>query len=413
MPSTPIFTSAASTGLGAGLLSGMILLGGCTTPAPPAASPVDIEGKAALDAAGGSRAAAQRLAVEDGYRQALDYNADVSSARGTTPDGRVLSATQVRSSPAGLVSESLQITPADGRAYGQAERALGCGRSGQSYRKKLAMGSFQLLHRDDSKDVAGINDGYATALARSLAKTGQFVIRDTEKTSIFEFPTQAPRPNGYETQENNVVIDLADSVDAQFVVGGIIHDMKIHTSGVVDALSSLTEYLINVPPHTRSLDVELFIYDGQTGLLLDRFALSDTAHGTVYFAPGTYFDSSDFTESAIGQTIADMIEHQTQHIVDRLRCLPVSEHILQVDGQTLYINAGASQNIRVGDELVVYGRSRSGITNLYYQNTHVRGSVESPIGVVTIHQVQPMFSVGTLDVKNTGQISPMDHVRAW
>ncbi|MEY2699681.1 MAG: hypothetical protein RIQ52_436, partial [Pseudomonadota bacterium] len=29
------------------------------------------------------------------------------------------------------------------------------------------------------------------------------------------------------------------------------------------------------------------------------------------------------------------------------------------------------------------------------------------------HQVQPMFSVGTLDVKNTGQISPMDHVRAW
>lgn len=372
-----------------------------------------IEGAAALEDAGGSRGTAKRLAVEDGYRQAVAHQAEVSSAQVMAADGRVLSATQVHGDPSSLVKESLELGPRGQAGVGPAEQALNCGQGQYPYRKKIAVGSFQLLHRDDSKDVSGINYGYASALARSLAASGQFIVRDAERSSIFEYPTQAPRPNGYETQENNVVIDLADSLDAQFVVGGIIRDMKIHTSGVVDALSSLTEYLINVPPHTRTLDVELFVFDGQSGVLLDSFALSDTAHGEVYFAPGTHFDSREFVDSAIGQTIAGVIEQQTRHIIDRLRCLPINEHILQVDGQTLYLNAGGNQNIRVGDELVVYGRGRSGVMTLYYQNTHVRGTVESPVGIVTIRQVQPMFSIGTLDVKNMGQISPMDHVRAW
>jgi len=357
---------------------------------------------------------AQRWAIEDAERNAVQQSSLIQSNTQNSKD-RIYTATQAypqqnlgqtkviaqqKENDSINLTTEVELTPRNS-----------C--TGSSYKKKLGVAAFNLLHLEQAPDIAEVSSGFAVMLARRLHESQSFVIRDIEKTSVFDrSPNLAPRIED-SPQDNYNIIDLADRVDAQFIVAGVITDFHFHKSGIADAVSSLTEYLVDIPPYERVFRVELFIYDGLTGAMIDRRVYEKKAFGKVYFPNSTHMDSEEFSSSSIGEEVEEIVKAQVYDIDAKLKCLPLMERILRVDGLNVYFNAGTLQNIHVGDTLVVYQEVDKALPGVYYQNSYLRGYTEKAKAVLTVQQVQPLFSMGILDIKNAGQIFPTDIVRSW
>jgi hypothetical protein len=387
-----------------------VLFSSCSVqPKPPT---VIMRGEAAYDEQA-SPGVARRLAVEDAERKAVQQSARIQSNTQQSMD-RVYTTTQTdpqqnlgqtKVIAQRKNNDSLSLTT-------EVELAPRSSCASSSYKKKIAVATFNLLHLEHVPDIAEVSSGFAVLLARRLHESQSFMIRDIEKTNVFDqSPHLAPRID--ELQDNYKIIDLADRVDAQFVVAGVIRDFHFHKSGVADVLSSLTEYLIDIPPYERTFRVEMFIYDGLTGAMIDRREYEKKALGKVYFSSPTHLDSEEFSSSSIGEAVTQILMAQVHDIEAKLKCLPFMERILKVDHEHVYFNAGTLQNIRVGDSFVVYQEVDKALPGVYYQNSHLRGYTEKAKAVLTVQQVQPLFSIGILDVKNAGQIFPTDIVRSW
>lgn len=283
-----------------------------------------------------------------------------------------------------------------------------------NYKKKVAVTTFPVIHSEHILDIPRANYEFAEILAKNLYENQNFIVRDVEEVNIFENYPNAPYPMAPrvdELQDNLGVVYLAEKIDAQFIISGVIQDFNFHESNDTARINPFN--FLSTFPHERSFWVEMFIYDGLTGEVIYRHEYKNKARGKVYFPYITHMNSDEFLSSDIGEVVNEMIMTQVHDIDTKLSCLPLVEKILRVDGETVYFNAGALQNIHVGDTLLVYNAADKYTRSVYYQNTRLRGYIEKPKSILTVQKVQPLFSTGVLDIKNNGEIYPLDIVRSW
>ncbi|WP_374039809.1 FlgT C-terminal domain-containing protein [Massilia sp. Dwa41.01b] len=85
--------------------------------------------------------------------------------------------------------------------------------------------------------------------------------------------------------------------------------------------------------------------------------------------------------------------------------------VVQVQGERIFIDAGSTSSVAPGDQLVVYRADTR--QQVYGADPLVPlGTVETPVGTVTIVQVQPGFAIGTVTPPAAArQVSAGDMVR--
>lgn len=375
----------------------------CCLVAPSLAETIESAGSAATGTEQSMQVTRQR-AIADAERQALIRNGGALTANndngqrdtmqlygdGQLGNSRVVD-TQVRD---GIMEVQVETNINGGASSCQSAK----------YRKKIAVTSYPLLHPEQGADIYHLPNGLPTELIRILDQVSNFQIKNVTQYSLFQNPEKAPTINA--NGDNTPITRLAEQLDAQFVVAGLVTDIGYDELTLVPFLD------IRTPPLKRRIKLEMFIYDGLTGALLARFPYYQEALGEVWFEQGVHADSGNFFSTQLGEKIHAMLETQARDLERHLNCYPLAARVVQVQGKEVYINAGATSNLSAGDSLTLYQQVLADQVIYIPGNNQSLGFTEKPVATLTIKQVQPEFSIATPD---TGKplIKLMDIVRTW
>jgi hypothetical protein len=118
------------------------------------------------------------------------------------------------------------------------------------------------------------------------------------------------------------------------------------------------------------------------------------AKGTVRTSRTRTFGSPAFYQSDLGQTWTALLSQAAQWVADKTACLPFIARITRLDGQRIYLDAGAESGLLANVKLHLHRVNQQPIQAL-------DGSLlghEKQLGPgLRIVQVYPMFAIAELD----------------
>lgn len=303
--------------------------------------------------------------------------------------------------------------------------AKSCSYAGQrQYRKTVASAYFPVVNPQHASDIDNVWDGLPNELMRRLEQSETLRPTTVSRGSVFTTPQASQR---FEA-DPELVRRLAQSSNSQLVVVGRLLDASItaHGSRVFGQWQSdsgstghTTQFqqgwqnesgggtqsaAIQVPglpwnfgirnePTGRRFEVELLLYEGSSGILLQRLRAGDESSGAVLTGRDKHFGSANFYQTAFGQSVGRVLDDLAKQLNAVASCLPLSARVVKVDGKTAYLDAGSLQNIHPGDSLSLFAPDRNNPI-LAGENNIPLGLPEQPLGTIVIKSVQPQFAVG-------------------
>jgi len=179
----------------------------------------------------------------------------------------------------------------------------------------------------------------------------------------------------------------------QFIVSGVIRDMT-----VMDHLLS----------KSRSLSIELQVYDGLTGVLLSRSTVNRKVIRAGLNDRDTLFGSKEFFSTHYGKALNITMLKQISAVQSAIYKLPVTVRVVRSEGKKVYFDAGALSLVHVGDMLMAYKVDSLPLVKM--ADTSEFGFPEKPVATVTVKKIQPLFAMGELETDKV-TLQPGDLLR--
>ncbi|HTD07230.1 flagella assembly protein FlgT middle domain-containing protein [Undibacterium sp.] len=258
-----------------------------------------------------------------------------------------------------------------------AVQTAGAGPAPLSYKKKIVASAFNIDEPGQVEDINDIANGFPRELLGRLQRSGKFLVRKADS-----FLGSGVRG---ETPSLKMIRQLADANDSQFVLSGTVRSAE---------MSVERKYLGLWNTDLRDIEVELTIYDGNTGSLIATHRLEQRVQKNVLIGREKTFGSKNFFSTSLGKAIDEMLNRMAEQVDADVAGIPLSAKVLRVNNGQILLDAGAASAIAVGDVLSVY-RLKNEMPLTTAQQV-VFGASEVRAGTVSIAQVQPLFSIGEL-----------------
>jgi hypothetical protein len=259
-------------------------------------------------------------------------------------------------------------------------------------RKKVLVLSMPVQRPIEAVDLPGIASTWSRVLQQRLESSDRFLLRDGSMHYI-------DRSDIVRKQ----VVSLAQLFDAQIVIAGQITSLGKQPNRInLGGLGSLPKPFGD----SRVIETELEVFDGQTGTRLKQFSHAANARGDVENRGGSVL-RGDFFNTALGEAVTKVLEHQIEDIQDELACLPLQARIVNTKLKEVHIDVGFTSNIKLSDSLRIIQREG------FPSNENGDGQVEKTVGKLQIKQVFPESAIGQVE----GDVLPdwrlSGFVRAW
>lgn len=261
----------------------------------------------------------------------------------------------------------------------------------KGYRRKLAVVQFHVVDRREIQDLPGIEIEYPRHLLRRIEEDGGILGVDATNYILNSNINGSDYDAGHPGKET--IVNLATMLGVQFIVSGVIRDMTV------------MDHLIG---ESRSLSLELQVFDGLTGALLSRTAVNKNVNSAGLNDSDTSFGSRDFYNTDYGKAINKVLSKQIASIRSTIYRLPVTVRVVRSEGKRVYFDAGAISLVHVGDMLMAYKVDNSPLVKI--ANNSEFGFLEKPVATVTVKKIQPLFAMGELETDKV-TLEPGDLLR--
>jgi hypothetical protein len=364
---------------------------------PALAAPLEAEGVGAI--AGGNLAQARQTAIRDALEQlGLRRGARVDLAAGASTRGKTFESSRVQPAfgfdrytvlrewqTGQLLHVRIAVKEDDARPRGSVNLA---------YKKKIVVTPFHVRRSPQLDDVDDIAIRLPQELLRRMTASGKFLGKESPYVI-------SPGSNG-PSADTAAVRRIASMYESQFVVSGEIVD-----AGNFDKPA----YYGLINKNARRIEIEFFVHDGLTGVLLARRTALVEQVGERRVGRDKPFGSASFAATPFGGAILRALDEGVAAISADIAALPFMARVVQVQGERIVIDAGSTASVAPGDQLVIYRLDPR--QQVYGADPLVPlGTVETPVGTLSIVQVQPGFAIGTVTPPATArQVSAGDMVR--
>ncbi|MGB4498731.1 MAG: flagellar assembly protein T N-terminal domain-containing protein [Methylococcaceae bacterium] len=372
---------------------------------PTTTSIVTVEGQAAVQ--NGAIQLAKKQALQDAIRVASQQSSVAVHSQSTMANANLqLDSTTIRSAAAVSNTKILKEWETGGIYHVKAMVELSpTGMCQPTYRKRIIATAFPRVAHEQISDYEtnDLDNGIPREINNLLMESNQFIGINATNIALYPRPDLAPNFQENNPYQPSKVLQMANKSGAQFVLSGVIRDLKIASSEYVTG-SGIEAYANSWMRHisgTRSIGIDVYVHDGLTGALLLQKRYVDKSEGDVMI-PSSYTVGSDgFRSTETGQKITNIISKASQDIQQSLSCYPFSTRIADVKGERIFIDAGAQEKLNVGDQLIVYATASDNLT-LDGGSSFIE-SDKQPVNVLTIESVTPRYAIGTLEssVKKT------------
>ncbi|WP_024873239.1 flagella assembly protein FlgT [Tolumonas lignilytica] len=294
---------------------------------------------------------ARQQAIQDALRQAmLKAGASVSSIESLSNGALTRDDFQIRANSEVRQYQLLDEEIRDERIFVHVRSYIVADRSGCSgglYAKNISLIRFNWQHKDDARygQIYDLNKAITRALFERLGQQRQiFVTHNWLDNNLGVEPGKLHQGDSAFAQQ---IRSLAEQTNSQYMLFGSITDASIQKpeQGILD----------NVFPGTwfrnplRHFTLQLYLYDGLTGQLLEQPFYQTQAHWTFDREAVVDPASQDFWQSSYGLEITATLNRINEELKGRLQCERPTARIIRVDGLDYHINLGKTNGLKVGD----------------------------------------------------------------
>ncbi|MGL6041677.1 MAG: flagella assembly protein FlgT middle domain-containing protein, partial [Deefgea sp.] len=289
--------------------------------------------------------------------------------------------------------------------------------------RKVLFSHFWIQHPAQTQDLDRFPEGIQIEMVRRLTDSEQFLPQRSPGVAVVDLHPQVFDP----LVQPERVREMARLYSTQFIVAGIVRDTSFSgerygltygneiRNGERKTVSSLpilnfAQVGVKAVPAERRFDMDLFVFDGVSGALVNRHRIAGKTRGDVVQSLSSGLGTIGFTETDFGRLVDDKLQEASRLVSKDLNCIPFSAKITRVEKNTVYMDAGYTSNVRPGDTFKVFRVSPSAmpIDSASFFPSKRLGMPEEMVGLYTVNQVQPLFSQGTV---SGARVEPGDFVR--
>ncbi len=273
------------------------------------------------------------------------------------------------------------------------------------YRKRILATGFPIvtpgqINANESQDIYA---GIPREIMNILMESGDFIGRNQTHLKIYQKPERAPEFS--EGEQARLIIRLAEKNQAQYVLSGVIRDLKVESSeytrgaGVFSQAKAIMRDFVS----RRSVGIDIYVHDGVSGALLFQQRYSGSVVGDVWVPYGYTVGSERFKSTPLGNKVSDIIQQASKDIQGLFACYPFMARVTKIKGKRVYLDAGAQQKLKPGDMLSIYSVQQADDF-----------SEQTLIGVVRITDVQAKHAVAEMEVvSDLRRLRIGDLVKSW
>ncbi|PAU77871.1 hypothetical protein CK501_14370 [Halovibrio salipaludis] len=284
------------------------------------------------------------------------------------------------------------------------------GRDTSRFRKSVAITRFPLLDSDGA--VLGRLDNVVRALPRmlneELSSRETILMHQAFDRRLYDRAINAPTVQAVDRHLTRAS-ELTRAMGVQFVISGVVRDIGVEDPGAwgTSAASWLGRGL-GVANQQRRLAVDLFVYDGLSGVMVMSDRLEVRGEWDHAREAEVGFGTPAFAETEFGKRIGERVSGLADEVAVNLGCQPFIASVERVANERVRISAGADSGLRPGQTMELLRAER-------YLDQPQEYPALRPIGrTLEIQQVQPRFSSGQLPLEG-GRINVQrgDRVVIW
>lgn len=277
---------------------------------------------------------------------------------------------------------------------------------GRFLARRIVTTYFQLERPTVASDLGSIATWYPGDLVRLFNQRRETQALYAGGVSIF--------PGGVMREASaaaDTVRDIGKREAAQFVLAGRIIDTSVTRQeprvgafgGAYDGrqgtyyngpFAGLLGLSVKQVPVERRFELEYWLYDTLSGGILLRDNVLFQARGDVSPLSQRIFGVGDLASGDYGQVVVQSLNLIVDKVSSAVQCLPFATRVSRVDGDRIYLSAGALDGLAVRDRLVVYKPRPA--TEIRRIDGEILGVPEQQLGDIEIEQVQPRFAVARL-----------------
>jgi hypothetical protein len=254
--------------------------------------------------------------------------------------------------------------------------------SARGMKKKILMSAFSIAKPNQVVDIDDPAQGFPLEILKRLQQNRLVLPRFTPDSLLSDANQTEPT--------TAMIRQVAGQYDSQYIVIGHIHHADEKVEPKLFGLWS---------KHKRTLEVEVSIYEGQTGVVLKRKMFTAWAADDTKIGRDKAFSSAGFEATSFGKIITHVIAQATDWIAQEMEELPLMARVVKVDGATIVLDAGSSSFISAGEVGTLVAESDTlpvmGLRAVQHTSTTI-GSPTQELGLIKIQSTQTSFSEAKL-----------------
>ncbi len=353
---------------------------------------------------------ARQQAIQDALRQAmLKAGASVSSIQKLSNGALTRDDFQIRANSEVRQYQLLDEEIRDARIFVRVRSYIVADRSGCSgglYAKDISLIRFNWQHKDDARygQIYQLDRAVTRTLFDRLGQQRQvFVTRSWLDNNLGVEPGKIQQGDSDFARQ---IQALAVQTDSQYLIFGSIVDASLQQpdQGIADNIFPGAWFKNPL----RRFTLQLYLYDGLTGQLLEQPFYQTQANWT--FDKEAVVDpiSQDFWQSSYGMEITSTLNRITEELKGRLQCERPTARIIRIDGLDYHINLGKTNGLKVGDRFRIL--HKADFTDVNGQEHALRNAAAGTMEVTKVYPenavLRPLsqYAAGNIQVSDLAEL---------
>ncbi len=257
-------------------------------------------------------------------------------------------------------------------------------------KKVVAVSRFE--NKSNWRGQWELDRGMTDQLTDALIQSGQFVV--VERETVGDVLAEQDLAASGRTAKSKSA-QTGKLVSSQILIKGAITEFE-HKSGGGGQKFGYKNFKIGQKREEAHVAVIIRLIDTTTGEVLNSKRVEGKAKsggiGWNVNAGSVSFGSDGFKKTPLGKATQIAIDNAVAYIASEMSSIPFKGRVIKASGDTIYISAGARNNVSVGDTFSVYN---AGEPLIDPDTGETLGFDETKVGTVKVTSVQEKFSKAT------------------
>ena len=260
-------------------------------------------------------------------------------------------------------------------------------------KKTISVLSFE--NKSNYSAFAALGSEFSEMLVEALMKTEQFILVARQELGAVITEQDLAATGRFAASKT---AEKGKLIPSQIIIKGAVTEFESSKSGGGADVSfggfGAGTFGLSGESTTAHVAVIVYIIDSATGEILDSQRVEGNAKasgmGFDWAFDGNYsFGTSGFSRTPLGKATQQTIYKAVSYIAKGIADIPWSGSIVKVEGNTIFLNAGANAGIAAGDLFAIY-REDEALTDPITGAS--LGAEKAKIGEIVVNEVKDKYS---------------------